>query len=253
MKRKLIQLSPTTLVVSIPKKWLTSQKLKKGSDVDITEQQNSIIIRANEQQQTTIAKIKVSGTRNKIDWFKVHAAYIFGYTAIELEFPSKSACAYADRFAQHFPGIITEYISERRVMLRDIGADIVDVEKIIQKVFYVLLAMTQDEVTVDVRKKKDYIINDYTALGLRQIRIQSKDVMVWSGLLYNLEQLGDLICVSAFVDEKLIRELQLLFLAYDDLQLEKVVKLCDKKPHDLVVQQINACIQSIIQVRMQIV
>lgn len=57
MKRKIIQLGGSTLVVSLPSKWVKTQQLKPGSEVDLTEEQNGLRIITNTpklQEKTVI-------------------------------------------------------------------------------------------------------------------------------------------------------------------------------------------------------
>ena len=44
MKRKLIQLSTSTNVISIPTTWLRKNNLSKGAELDLEEKDNRIII-----------------------------------------------------------------------------------------------------------------------------------------------------------------------------------------------------------------
>jgi len=254
MKRKLIQLSPTTLVVSLPKEWTTQQRLKKGAYLDVVPQGNTLLVKVGEQsqQQHKAAKITMSGSKNRdahnlIDWYKVTAAYVAGCSKIELTFPDKTSAAAADKFPSKFPGMIAEQTSEKRVLLRDIGADVVDIDKIAQKVFHLLVSLSQEIPDAAVRKKKDYLINSYVALGLRQLRMQSYDILTWSGLFYNLEQLGDLLVTSKTKDESQIKDLQILYLSFAQEQLLKIITAA--KSDNPLHQQILACAQSIQQVR----
>ena len=43
MKRKLVKQGPATLMVSLPVKWLQSQNLNKGDEVDIEVKDNKIV------------------------------------------------------------------------------------------------------------------------------------------------------------------------------------------------------------------
>ena len=46
MQRKLIQLSPSTAVVSLPASWIKHNRLTKGKAIFVDEQENKLIISA---------------------------------------------------------------------------------------------------------------------------------------------------------------------------------------------------------------
>lgn len=50
MKRKLVKQGVSTLMVSLPSKWIKANSLEKGSEVDINEKENLLIIGGNEKK-----------------------------------------------------------------------------------------------------------------------------------------------------------------------------------------------------------
>ena len=44
MKRKLVKQGTTTLMISLPSKWLKNNALNKGDEIEISDDQNGLII-----------------------------------------------------------------------------------------------------------------------------------------------------------------------------------------------------------------
>ncbi|HLP79403.1 MAG TPA: AbrB/MazE/SpoVT family DNA-binding domain-containing protein [Acidobacteriota bacterium] len=253
MHRKLIQLSPTTTVISLPKSWTETQKLKKGDSVTVDVQGNTLLVRSTKGTAQKKVTLQMSGSKNHdsknlADWFAVSSAYIGGASTIELHFPDKESSSIVDKFTSNYPGLISEQLSPKHFLLKDMGADGVDLEKIVQKVFHLLTSMSEEVADPQIRKAKDKTVNSYVELGLRQLRVQSHDAIFWSGLLYGLEQLADILVQrKSKNDSTLVKDLQILYLAYS---AEKLVDLLDKlDDSDAFHQQIRTCTQHILHVR----
>ena len=49
MKRKVVQVGPTTLMVSLPQKWAQHCGIRKGHEIDVIEEGNTLILGASIQ------------------------------------------------------------------------------------------------------------------------------------------------------------------------------------------------------------
>ncbi len=93
MKRKLVKHGSATLSVSIPLKWAKHNKLEKGDEIDVEEQDHALIVRADktgkvERKHFDISDLKRIGTRY------MTSAYREGYD--EIEFSYKDAGLISD-------------------------------------------------------------------------------------------------------------------------------------------------------------
>lgn len=82
MKRKVIQLSVSTLVVSLPNEWTEKHTVKKGSEVEVREKGNDLVISKEKEESKIIleTKGKVFDKRYLAD------LYIRGYDEIRINY-----------------------------------------------------------------------------------------------------------------------------------------------------------------------
>src|SRR3989344_2878801 len=87
MKRKVIQIADSTVLVSIPIKWAKKYNLKKGDSVDVEDEHNKIII-TTEGAKKQVKKIAIDATEledRTLRWTmaSMHRA---GYDEIEISY-----------------------------------------------------------------------------------------------------------------------------------------------------------------------
>jgi phosphate uptake regulator len=76
MGRKLVQHGPTTLMISLPRKWIKENGLAKGNILDITEEDNNVILSIGEKEK----KLKKAEIDIKdIQEFNTYRSLIGGY------------------------------------------------------------------------------------------------------------------------------------------------------------------------------
>ena len=104
MIRKLIQLSPSTAVVSLPSSWIKANKLKKGAAIHLEEQENKVIVSASVGQaaQKEIA-LDLSKLNDKLMWTSIDAAYIAGYDTITLLTRDTEQKMFMTKVVRYFP------------------------------------------------------------------------------------------------------------------------------------------------------
>jgi hypothetical protein len=108
MQRKLIQLSPSTSVISLPKSWIVKNKLSKGAALEVIESDNSIIITST---QSTLAKectIDARNTTGRDIWYLFDAAYVAGYDVIAILTKDSKQTASLEGVVRYFPGMIIQ-------------------------------------------------------------------------------------------------------------------------------------------------
>src|SRR3989338_3866649 len=88
MQRKVNQIGPSTLMVSLPSKWTKKYNVKKGDVVNVNEEGNSLHINI---ENSTAAKKKATITLNQANTtlarYYLAAAYRAGIDEIEIEIP----------------------------------------------------------------------------------------------------------------------------------------------------------------------
>jgi len=91
MKRKVIQISDSTKLVSLPKKWTDANNVQKGDELNIEELDSSIIVSLNKRKKEKIrGSFDVSNFAKKELHTLVCLLYRVGYDEIELNFDKSS-------------------------------------------------------------------------------------------------------------------------------------------------------------------
>ena len=90
MKRKVIQLAGRTLVVSIPSNWASKYKIKKGDEVDISDDGTSLKITTSQKESgNKKISIDLSSTTRSIARAAISGLYKKGYDEITVNYNSK--------------------------------------------------------------------------------------------------------------------------------------------------------------------
>jgi phosphate uptake regulator len=89
MKRRLVKQGEATLMISLPAKWLKERNLEKGSEIDLEESENSLLISSNgvlgkKETEINLTKLSESAIRTLIT-----STYRLGFDVIKVNFDSE--------------------------------------------------------------------------------------------------------------------------------------------------------------------
>ena len=89
MKRKVSQIGPATLMVSLPSKWVKKHNIKKGDEIDISESEGKLIVGGEGEE---IKKTTINLTKSSDSFYKrlFSNAYKKGYDEILVNFPDEN-------------------------------------------------------------------------------------------------------------------------------------------------------------------
>ncbi|MEM4702903.1 MAG: hypothetical protein QXP53_00210 [Candidatus Pacearchaeota archaeon] len=88
MRRRLIKQGHDTLTITLPKSWITRQKLNKGDEIIITESGGNLILTSdNKTDGVKRIVIDVTNLTNPLIWKYFMAVYRAGYDEIKFVFP----------------------------------------------------------------------------------------------------------------------------------------------------------------------
>ena len=157
MKRKLIQLSPSTIVTSLPSSWIKKNALSKGNEIELTEVDNNIMIST--KSKKSASTITINAKKFSEDLFFLHAdsAYIAGYDEITMLFSGKEQEELIKYIAAEVPGMIITKQTSSEIVFKDITGDHAeDVNQIINRIFNMNISMLEDAVTAI--EEKEWIV-----------------------------------------------------------------------------------------------
>ena len=177
--RKLIRLSPTTSVVSLPAAWLRKRRLPKGATLTVIDRGDALIVQPTSAPTRKDASIDVSGLSEREVWLAIDAAYVAGNDRIAIRTRDRAQATRMERVSQYFPGLIVDEERADTVVLRDMaGEPTADIASVVTRIGHATLALLEDARTaIDRRewsvladaKRRDYHINAYASLALRQL------------------------------------------------------------------------------------
>ena len=92
MKRKLVKQGSSTMMVSLPSKWIQKNQLNKGDEIDLELNNNMLIIKKEGNYEKTIKKTEVKITTNNESSIRtiIKNSYRLGYDLIKIEFNTKN-------------------------------------------------------------------------------------------------------------------------------------------------------------------
>jgi phosphate uptake regulator len=89
MKRKLVKQGTTTLMVSLPSKWIKANNLDKGSEIDITEKDNDLSISIQKQIKKKELTLSIKGYSPTAIRSLLTNAYRLQYDKITIEYTNE--------------------------------------------------------------------------------------------------------------------------------------------------------------------
>src|SRR3989344_98347 len=208
MLRKLIKLSPSTSVISLPSNWIKSNNLKKGTALSVEVNENKIIV---SPQQTEIHKeiqIDISKFDGRLLWVAIDTAYTAGYDSIIIKTKDAEQSSYMTKVARYFPGMMIIDEHKTHVHFKSIDESPTDLNKIINRIFNLTVALLEDSIeaiklkewnTLIKIKYRDYVINSYVSYCFRSINKFGYSPFSQTGVIHSflkiIEIFSDKLCV----------------------------------------------------------
>ena len=244
--RKLIQLSPSTAVVSLPSRWVKKHSLAKGDELSVQELGNQLVISTSKHVTTSAVTVDVRALPDKLVWTACDAAYIAGHDEITFVYTAHQAST-LEFVKNEVPGMLVTRQQGNSLTLKDITAGkSEDVHSIITRILHMISDLLDQAVSAAKRKEwaslakmkeRDYAINSYISYAQRQINKFGFEKTYSSNLIVTLLKLCEMFADQAcglctrsaeskqdqarVLEQTLItwRETVLLFLGYTEARL----------------------------------
>ncbi|MCM2325200.1 MAG: AbrB/MazE/SpoVT family DNA-binding domain-containing protein [Candidatus Woesearchaeota archaeon] len=199
MQRKLIQLGQKTLLVSIPTKIVEKYDLKKGTEVNIEDENDRLCIRM-DGEKSTEKTIEFDLTKaENLSRRVITTAYRAGYDQIKLRFEDESVLnEIASCLSDETIGM--EIISQEKnqCIVKDLsGANGEDFDIVFRRLFHLILDQAKSSSTLSESELnlRDRAVNKFANFCIRsQKKSISKNERVYYHLIKKLEAMSDLFC-----------------------------------------------------------
>lgn len=238
--RKLISFGSSSYVISIPKNWISGNKLEKGDPLYIEEKQNELIItsaRSEKEKEIKEKQIDCSSKSYETIRCELVAAYLNNYNIIEIRQLSEENLMKVKELVQNLAGLeILEQTSDKIITKDLINIKEVSIKALMRRIDIIIRSMTDDAVAkigkqvVKSIYDRDEDVNRLTWLVRRMItaaledqkvskmfETEPKDILLDWEVSLRMEKIGDSLkrvskCLASVkLDEKSLSEISKLF------------------------------------------
>jgi len=155
MRRRLVKHGPSTLIVSLPAKWIKERKLQPGDEVNIDEQDTGLVLSSDKQHHEEEVEFDITNLDRTSVVLLLHSIYRSGVTRCTLTFSTVSTIHYRTgkkiRYAEIIHSLMGRFIGyeitrEKAHQIEITQVSHIDKEQIpnmIQRTFHLLYDITQ--------------------------------------------------------------------------------------------------------------
>ena len=145
MKRKNIQIADSTQLVSLPRKWALKNSIKKGDEVDVTIENNKVVVSTEKDNKFSTISFDVSDYNLRMIRWTLSLLYKT-YDEAELFFKSKKQLKHIQEVIKSGDMLAFEIMEqgEKRCVVRVISRGLEqEFDSILRRVFLVTLSLAE--------------------------------------------------------------------------------------------------------------
>jgi len=144
MKRKIIQIANSTQLVSLPRKWAVSHGIRKGDEIEVTEEGNKIIISTEQGAELEKIEVNVAGMNERMLSWILHAVHKSGYDEIDVLFDDPKTIGIIQDLLKELLGFVIIQHGEKRCTIRSISKVLEkEFDPTLRRAFLVTLSMAK--------------------------------------------------------------------------------------------------------------
>jgi len=144
MKRKVIQIADSTQLVSLPRKWAQQYNIKKGDEIEIAEEGNTLRISTGKGLDVEKAVINI---KNPSHFMRrsISSLYKLGYDEIEVDFEDAKVIDLIQKELDELLGFEIVNQTEGSCILKNIAPGLdTEFDSILRRIFLMNLSMAKD-------------------------------------------------------------------------------------------------------------
>ncbi len=155
MKRKIAKIGPSTLMVSLPKKWAKQLNLHKGEEIEVTENGRQLIINAKTEKSYNKLEIHIKDAEYFLSRILTRP-YIAGYDELYITFENPAVLTKINEaLAQSFLGFVTVEQGPRHCVIKNIAEEYEeDLDRFINKIYMSVITFAKE--SFEIIKAGDY-------------------------------------------------------------------------------------------------
>ena len=155
MRRKLVKQGAATMMVSLPSTWIKAQRLKKGDEIEILEEDHSLLITTSKKGELTLKKeIKIPTPSEYMNRL-IDIPYMQGYDEIIIHFEDSKVMNLVVEEAEKLLGMEIVNQAETSCTLKNVAEALEqEFDNILRRLFLLIKSMAED--SLEAIKEKDY-------------------------------------------------------------------------------------------------
>jgi len=204
MKRKVALIGPSTLMISLPSKWVKKYGIKKGAEIEVEEIGNNLVVSLKESDKVTSKSIDLEKLDKSV-YRLIGALYKKGYDEVSIKFNSSSQLNdLMDVLSKTCPGYeVIEHGSDHLKVKEVSKPKVEDFNNILKRCFLFLISVSEESLSViksdnttELNKVilKDSLINKYSDFCRRLLNksiIEPNTSTSYYNIVEQLEKIGD--------------------------------------------------------------
>jgi phosphate uptake regulator len=123
MKRKVVLHGPSTLTISLPTEWVKQHKIKKGTEINLTIQENDLLVSPNDNTESEKIILNIDNLDRTFVRAYIRSAYHKGYDSITVKYTNPLFLHVRTNTQKEINDIINEEVSQL------VGFEIIDIKK----------------------------------------------------------------------------------------------------------------------------
>ncbi|MCK4589440.1 MAG: phosphate uptake regulator PhoU [Nanoarchaeota archaeon] len=154
MKRKIVKLGPSTLVVSLPAKWTQKFHLKPGNEIDLKEEPSRLVLTPSDAKPLQTKKEISLGKRPPRSVVKyIAGAYKKGYDELTIKFDHPEVMDIIEDYMPSLLGYEIVQQENNKCVIKNV-AEALEFDQIMRRTFLVLMSI--GEQIIENIQNKDY-------------------------------------------------------------------------------------------------
>lgn len=157
IKRKVIQLAGSTLVVSLPSKWAKKCNIQKGDEVELEEKGRELVIKTESESAIERAQLDTKDLNERVIRWALSGLHKSGFDEIEIIYYNQKTIDLVQELLKDlFIGFIIVNQTNTKCLLKSITKDsISEFDVTLRRAF--LVTITMGENALDLIQKKDFV------------------------------------------------------------------------------------------------
>jgi len=202
-KRKIMQMSNSSFIVTLPKDWANLNELNKGEEIEFQDIGNDLIIKGKKEKELEIS-LDLSKMSYDLIWRHLICSYRKGANKLTVKYGNKENLGYIMYFVKDLTGWAIVKQDSEKVIIKDlISVETTDFDDTFKKVFLLVLDISQqtleglkkqDKEALENIKYFDYNINKFSNLCLRILNLKGNEYTRTNSLykiISTLEEIAD--------------------------------------------------------------